>query len=167
MPRLKNAIKQVYTKVYQMTATAHALVGGAVASTVGDPVLGIGLSTAFHPMMDLIPHWDAGWGWRKKTKTRFFSESAFDLILGLGAAYILAYYAFTSNPPIWYFLGCILASEIWDILEAPYWFLKWRKPPFSTVYNFQSKMQGKARLPWGLWTQVMTVTGIILMLKYF
>ena len=42
-----------------MTATAHALVGGALAAAIKDPVLGISLSLLSHPFLDMIPHGDA------------------------------------------------------------------------------------------------------------
>lgn len=152
-----------------MTATAHALIGGAIASSVQNPALGLTLSALSHPILDAIPHWDFGWGWRKKTKIKLFLEASFDLILGL----VLAYFIFYSNPfftndvNLLYFFGCILASEIWDMLEVPYWFLNWRFPPFSTLYNIQHHIQGKAKLPWGILTQVATVTLFVLILRSF
>ncbi len=54
-----------------MTATAHAIVGGALAAAFPNPVIGISLSLLSHPLLDMIPHWDEGWGWRKKIKFNF------------------------------------------------------------------------------------------------
>ena len=51
-----------------MTATAHVLIGGAIAASVPDPALGITLAALSHPILDMIPHWDFGFGWRKKSK---------------------------------------------------------------------------------------------------
>lgn len=146
-----------------MTATAHALVGGAIAASVKDPALGVTLSAISHPFLDMIPHWDFGWGWKKKNKITLFVQASFDLGLG----FILAYFIFGQNINFWYFLTCIFASEVWDILEAPYWFFNWRFPPFSTIYNVQSKMQGKLKLPWGILTQVASVVIIVLALQNF
>lgn len=136
-----------------MTATAHALVGGVIASSVQNPILGVTLSTISHPILDLVPHWDFGINWRHKSKIKLFIEAVADLGVGV----ILAYVLFGRNVHFWYFLACILGAEIWDILEAPYWFLKWRFPPLSWVYNIQSRMQGRARLPWGIITQIAAV----------
>lgn len=144
-----------------MTATAHALVGGAIASSIQDPILGITLSAVSHPLIDLIPHWDAGWGWRRKTKIRLFAEAAFDLSAGV----ILAYLLFGRGVELWYFAACVFVSVAWDIAEAPYWFFNWKFFPFGAIYRIQSKMQGKARLPWGLLTQVVTVALIIFVLN--
>lgn len=144
-----------------MTATAHALIGGAIAASIQNPPLGIILSAATHPIVDLIPHWDFGWGWRKKKKLTLFLEASFDLAVGV----ILAYFIFGLNVNLWYFLSCILASIMWDVMEAPYLLLGWKVPPFSWVYNVQHKMQGKAKLPWGILTQATTVIAFVLILE--
>ncbi len=145
-----------------MTATAHALVGGAIAASVKDPVLGITLAALSHPFLDMVPHWDFGWGWRQKTKLKLFLESVLDLGLG----FILAYFLFGNNINFWYFLAAVFASEVWDIAEAPYWFLHWRFPPFSWIYNVQSRIQGKTKtIRMGVITQVATVSVIILLLQ--
>lgn len=144
-----------------MTATAHALVGGAIAAAIPNPMIGLPLAAISHPFLDMIPHWDFGWGWRKKTKVRLFSEAIFDLTLGV----ILAYLLFGRNVDFWYFSGCILLSESWDILQSPYWLLGWKFPPFSSFYNIQHAIQGKAKLPWGILTQAGTVVAISLFLR--
>jgi hypothetical protein len=148
-----------------MTATAHALVGGALAASVNNPTAGILISAASHPLLDMIPHWDFGWGWRKKTKRLLFLEGVFDLSLGILLSYLL-FGQFVHN--FWYFAACIFAAEVWDLLEIPYWFLSWKFPPFSTIYNFQYKVQGKTKTMFGgILTQVATVTGIIILLQRF
>lgn len=143
-----------------MTATAHALVGGAIASTIPDPVIGISLSAISHPLLDMIPHWDAGWGWRQKTKLKLFLEGTADL----GFGFIISYLIFGRNIPFWYFFTCVFASVVWDIAEIPYWFWKWNFPPFNWIYKFQSRIQGKARLPWGILTQVAVVVFVVYIL---
>lgn len=144
-----------------MTATAHALIGGAIASTVSDPTLGVTFAFISHPLVDLIPHWDFGLHWREKTRLKLFLEAAGDCLLG----FILAYLIFGRNVDFWYFFACIVASEIWDVLEAPYWILGWKIPPFTWIYKVQSKMQGQAKLPWGIITQVITVVVITIVLQ--
>lgn len=144
-----------------MTATAHALVGGAIAASVNNPALGLTLATISHPILDKIPHWDVGWGWRKKSKLRFFLESITDLGIGV----ISSYFIFGQNLNPLYFWGAVFLSESWDILEAPYWFFRWKFPPFGIIYQIQSKMQGKAALPWGILTQIAAVIITVLLLK--
>lgn len=146
-----------------MTATAHALAGGAIAASINNPVLGITLSALSHPLLDLIPHWDFGWGWKKKSKARLLTEAIFDLLLGL----ILAYLIFGQYTSLWYLAACVFVSEVWDIAEAPYWFLGWKFPPFGWIYKIQSRMQGKAKLPWGVVTQVAAIVLIVVVLGLF
>ena len=146
-----------------MTATAHALVGGAIAAYIPNPAIGIPLALASHPVLDMIPHWDFGRGWRNKSKALFLSESLFDLGVGLVSSYLIfgQYINFT------YFLAVVFASLVFDILMAPYWFFKWRFPPFSWAYLIQSNINCKAKLPWGIFTQAITVTGFALALRTF
>lgn len=144
-----------------MTATAHALVGGAIAASVSNPALGLTLSAASHPLLDLVPHWDFGWGWKQKSKLKLLAESVFDLTFG----FVLSYLLFGQSTSFWYLTACIFVSEVWDMAEAPYWFLNWRFPPFSWIYNIQSRMQGRAKNIYiGLLTQVASVVVIILTL---
>lgn len=144
-----------------MTATAHALVGGAIAASVQDPLLGITLATLSHPILDMVPHWDAGWGWRQKTKQRLFLEGSFDLALG----YLSAYLLFGMHTNFWYWFWCVSLSIAWDVAEIPYWFWRWDFPPFNWMYKFQSHIQGKAKLPWGLVNQVVAVGLIVFVLN--
>lgn len=145
-----------------MTATAHALVGGALATAFpNNPVLGISLALLSHPLLDMIPHWDEGWGWRQKDKLRLFAECSIDLSAGVIATFVL----FGAGVNVWYLLACIGAAILWDVLEAPYLILNWHFPPFNYFYKIQSKMQGKAALPWGIVTQVVTVGLVVLVLN--
>ena len=146
-----------------MTATAHALVGGAIAYSVQNPALGIPLSLLSHPVLDIIPHWDFGWGWRKKTKLKLFCEASLDLTVGIVASYAV----FGQFINIYYFLACVLGSILWDLLEIPYWFFNWRFFPFSTLHSIQHHIQGRAKLPWGILTQVVTVGIFIIILQSF
>lgn len=144
-----------------MTATAHALIGGAIATSVPNPALGIALSAISHPIADMIPHWDFGLGWRKKSKILLFLQSFGDLILGI----FLTFLIFKNVNPV-YLLSCVFVSLSWDILQAPYWLLNWKFPPFSYFYNVQHGINAKAKLPWGVITQAATVTGLVLALRY-
>lgn len=144
-----------------MTATAHALVGGAIAAYIPNPAIALPLASLSHPILDMIPHWDFGVGWRKKNKITFFAESVLDLCLGL----VLAYLIFGKSTDSIYLLVCIFFSEIWDILMMPYHLFGWKFPPFSTSYKWQHKIQSNIKLPWGILTQAATVGGVVLVLR--
>ena len=145
-----------------MTATTHALVGGIIAATVPNPALGLSLALISHPILDIIPHWDFGWGWRKKSKSKLLIESSLDLLFGIVVSFVL----FGQHVALWYFLAAVILSEIWDLLEAPYWFFQWKFFPFGFIYKFQSGLQGKLKLPGGVITQLVSVAGIFLILQF-
>lgn len=144
-----------------MTATAHALIGGAIAAAFPDPRLGITLSAISHPIVDMIPHWDFGRGWKKKNKLLLFVESSADLIFGV----IVTFLIFGNTVDRLYLLACIFISESWDLFQMPYLLLNWKFFPFSTFYEFGHQTNGKAKVPWGILTQVASVTGLVLALR--
>lgn len=145
-----------------MTATAHALIGGAIAaSTSTNPALGIALSAISHPIADMIPHWDIGVGWKKKGKAVLFFQSLADLSFGV----VLAFLLFGNSTNHLYLLACIFMSESWDLLQMPYLLFNWKFPPFYTFYKFGHKTNGKAKMLWGIITQVVSVTGLVLILR--
>lgn len=146
-----------------MTATAHALIGGAIAASVPNPALGITLAAISHPIADMIPHWDFGRNWKKKSKVVLFLQSSADLTFGVALSFIL----FGGSTNHIYLFAAILISESWDLLQAPYWLFNWKFPPFSYFYNVQHQINAKAKLPWGILTQAATVTGLVLVLRIF
>ena len=144
-----------------MTATAHALVGGMIASALPhNPSLGITLAALSHPILDMIPHWDFGLGWKKKNKALLFFQATGDLIFGIVVTFL--FFGKTVDPL--YLILCILISESWDILQMPYLLWGW-KYPFSYFYEFGHSVDGKANLPWGIITQIASVGGVALALR--
>lgn len=145
-----------------MTATAHALMGGAIAASISNPVIGLPLAALSHPLTDMIPHWDLGIGWRKKTKLNLFWQSTLDLLLGLGLTYLI----FGRFTDITYLAAAVFLSEAWDLLMMPY-ILGWKVFPFSAFYSVQSKLNINVKLPWGIFTQGATVLATVLLLRVF
>ncbi len=149
-----------------MTATAHGLAAGMIAAALKDPVIGVSLSFISHPLLDMVPHWDAGLGWRQKTKKKLFVQASADVLLGFGLGYVV-YALFGGGANFWYFLACFVAAESLDLMQIPYWFLGWNFAPFSWVYKFQHQIQGRARLPWGIVTQVAALGLVFLILQVY
>lgn len=145
-----------------MTATAHALMGGAIAASISNPVIGLPLAALSHPLTDMIPHWDLGIGWRKKTKLNLFWQSTLDLLLGLGLTYLI----FGRFTDITYLAAAVFLSEAWDLLMMPY-ILGWKVFPFSAFYSVQSKWNINVKLPWGIFTQGATILATVLLLRVF
>lgn len=147
-----------------MTATAHALVGGAIAASISNPAIALPLASISHPLLDMIPHWDLGNGWRGKNKVTLFLESCLDLAFGIALAFLI----FGRNVDPVYFLLCIFFSEVWDFLMMPYLLFNWKFVPFSTAYEIQHKIQKHAKLsilPWGIITQAATVFASVQLLR--
>lgn len=146
-----------------MIATAHSLVGGAVAASVSDPILGITISTISHPLLDMVPHWDFGRNWKKQDRFTFIAKSLGDLFIG----YILAYLIFyNANIPMWYFWACVLLSSGWDPATGPYMLFNWKFPPFSWLYHFQNKIQNDTDMKTGLLIQGIFILGLIYVVNF-
>ncbi|MBI2329880.1 hypothetical protein HYU94_00625 [Candidatus Daviesbacteria bacterium] len=146
-----------------MTATAHALIGGTIAASIQNPTIGIPLAAISHPIADMIPHWDFGVGWNRKSKLVLFFQSAADLTFGV----ILTFLIFGSSTDRLYLFFAILMAEVWDFMQMPYLLFNFKFFPFSTFYRFGHRTNGKAKLPLGILTQVATVAGLILILRSF
>ncbi len=147
-----------------MVATAHAIVGGAIVSSVPDPVLGLAIATLSHPVLDMVPHWDLGRNWTKKNKLTLAIQSLADLFLGFIATYLIFY---NSNIPVWYFWSAVFLSTGWDVATGPYMLFKWRFPPFSWLYKFQSRIQSDTDFKTGMLIQGIFVAGVVVLVKFF
>lgn len=145
-----------------MTATAHALIGGAIAASLQNPTIGLPLAALSHPIADMIPHWDFGWGWKKKNKFILFVQSSLDLIFGI----VVTLLFFGKTTEMVYLLSAIFLSVVWDLFLMPYLLFGWKFPPFSAFYNFQHDINGKVKLPWGIITQAATVGGVVFVLRF-
>ena len=144
-----------------MTATAHALIGGAIAAYIPDPTIGIPLAALSHPITDLIPHWDCGLGWKNKSKATLFYQAGADFIIGV----FLTFLIFGNTTNHLYLIISILISESWDLLQMPYLLFNWQFLPFSAFYNFGHDTNNKAGMFWGIISQITTVGGLTLVLR--
>lgn len=140
----------------KMTATAHALIGAAIAAKIVNPWLAIPLAIVSHIALDLVPHWDAGTNKRKKTLEKFRMEAVVDVLLG----FLLSYVIFWNRVDPVYMFIIIIASQLPDWLQVPTSMFNIKVPPFTWVYQLGHKTQTRMQLPWGLVTQIVIV-GII------
>jgi len=148
-----------------MTASAHAIVGAALATVIKDPLTLSLASLTSHFVMDCIPHWDFGTNWRSRAKTVTGLLAAADTIIGITLAYLL----FWGKAPVSLLTIGILFSELPDWMEAP-WFLFfakgrdhitkkdefWKRTCYG-IYKFQSRFHVKAQLPFGGITQILII----------
>jgi len=157
-----------------MMATAHTLVAGAIAAKVGNPALALTLAFSSHFILDSIPHWDFGTNWRKRTKLATGTFAIFDTTIG----FILAWVLFSGSVPPLLLLGCLVLSVIPDWLEAP-WYIFFADPNHKGpktnagiletmcygVYELTSKVHTRGTFPWGVFSQIATVTFFLLVLR--
>jgi len=141
-----------------MTATAHALVGAVIAAKVGNPALAYPAAVGSHFLMDLIPHWDTGIGWRKKTMLRTFLETVLDVLVG----FFLVFLIFRAQVNPLHLWLTVFFAQLSDWLAAPYIFLGLNIFPFSQAYKLQAALNSKAGLVYGLATQVVLVVPLVL-----
>lgn len=150
--------------IVNMTATAHAVLGTVIAAKIGNPYLAIPLSLASHFAADMVPHWDAGINWRKKTKERLFWESAVDVLIGYVVSYLLIFLLFPTTDLLYAFF-IITISQLPDWLMAPYLFLKSKFPLFKYAYTIQHKLNQTLNNPWGIINQIIVLFLAIVLAK--
>lgn len=157
-----------------MTATAHALVAAAIARAVPNPYLAIPLAITSHFIMDAIPHWDIGADWRTRSKKVTGALAIAETVLGI----TLTYFLFRGKVESPLLLSTIIAGELPDWLEAPWYifFANKKKRGVSKkagfferltyrIYRRENMVHAKASLPFGLITQIVTVAFFLLLLK--
>lgn len=157
-----------------MTATAHALVAGAIAAKFSDPVTASVLALSSHYIMDSIPHWDFGTNWRMRSKTATGAFAIAETVFGMG----LSWYVFGGQAPLITFSCALIASLLPDWAEAP-WYIFFatakKKEPSEhagviektlfQAYKLQNRFHTKAQFPFGLVTQVATVFFFFVLLR--
>ena len=156
-----------------MTATAHALDAGAIASKFPDPVTACSLALASHFIMDTVPHWDVGTNWRKRSKYATGLFAIGETVIGI----TIAYFLFGAKVPLSLLSVTVLASLIPDWLETPWYIFFarqgkgeprpragiWERLSYQ-VYKIENHFHAKAQFPLGAITQIGTVVFFLILL---
>lgn len=137
-----------------MTATAHALVGAAIAVKIANPVVALPLAFVSHFVFDMLPHWDVMTEADKTNHKAIFIKSSLDVIVGFGLVFLF----FGFSPMI--FLGAFV-SQLPDWLEVPS-LLGFKNKYFYWNYLFQHWIHdlwfnSRLKAPWGIITQLIVV----------
>ncbi|MBI3560022.1 hypothetical protein HY087_02765 [Candidatus Gottesmanbacteria bacterium] len=149
-----------------MTATAHALVAGAIARSIPDTATASILALGSHYIMDCIPHWDFGTNWRSRPKATTGVLAIADTLIAFTVAYIL----FAGKVGVVPITIVTAASLLPDWLETPWYVFfahqkKHEPGPHASmwerlaylVYKIPKAFHAKAQFPLGLLTQIATV----------
>jgi hypothetical protein len=156
-----------------MTATAHALVSGAIAASIHQPELALPLAFASHFFMDTVPHWDFGTNWRGRSKAITGAIAIADTLLG----FTVAYFLFRGKVSIPVLFAAVSLGNLPDWMEAPY-YIFFARPDKKTltkesgfwetltykIYRAENVFHTKAQAPLGIITQVVTVAFFMLLL---
>lgn len=157
-----------------MTATAHAFVSAAIARAVPNPYLALPLAVCSHFIMDTVPHWDIGTDWRTRSKKATGIMAIAETLLGI----TLAYFLFRGKVETPLLVSTIIAGELPDWLEAPWYIFYagkhkkesngsagfWERLSYR-IYRRENIMHSKAKLPFGIVSQVVTVGFFLLLLS--
>lgn len=157
-----------------MTATAHALVSGAIAARFSDPVTASLLALASHYVMDSIPHWDFGTNWRSRPK----KLTGILAIAETTAGFALSYVFFGQHLPFWLWMTTVVAGVLPDWLETPWYIFfahaKKHEPGHTAgflekvsyaFYKLPNVFHSKAQFPLGVVTQIATVVFFLVILQ--
>jgi len=144
-----------------MLVVTHALVGGLIASKIPNPVVFSPLIITSHFLLDRIPHWDLGTGFRKRKKIINFFLGWADLISAIGICWFIFQKNLPFNPLLW---TGVFFSLLPDFLEFPALFLNWKFFPFDKLELIHSQIfHRKTKFPQGLIPQVLIIAGILLL----
>ena len=140
-----------------MTATAHAIVGTLLAVRFTDPVAALPLALGSHYLTDLVPHWDSGTNRKQKSEKRFITEAIIDGIVGIIVSFLIYYYIFGLTNFFYLYL-VVGFSVLPDIVTMFTRFIfKIKNPLWNWNNRFQSKLNQKLQLPWGILTQILVI----------
>lgn len=142
-----------------MTATTHALTGGVIAAAVANPVIALPTAVAVHFLIDLIPHWDIGTNFDKRSWRSNFVLTAVDVLLG----YLLVFIIFSGNVAPLHLWATVIFAQLPDWIEAPYLFFNLKFAPSVWIEKIQHKLHHRATLIPGLATQAVLVIPAILL----
>lgn len=149
-----------------MTATAHTIVAGAIASKFTDPTTAASLALLSHFIMDTVPHWDIGTSWRNRSKSATGILAVGETSLGI----LVGFFLFRNSAPITTLSLAILLSLLPDWLETP-WYIFFATPRHTRpgtkagfwergtyrIYKWENYFHTRAEFPIGVITQIVTI----------
>lgn len=147
-----------------MTATSHALIGTVIASQFSNPYLAIPLALVSHVAADMIPHWDTATHRGTKSLRRLFIDTVFDVLVALTLSYSIIILLFPSTS-FNYVLLIMFFATLPDWLHAPYTFFGVKQ--FKWAYDFGHFTNKTLDKPWGIITQIVAVSLLVVLAQLF
>ena len=152
-----------------MLETPHVAVGAAIASKIPNPFIAIPLAFMSHFVMEKVPHWNPHLVTETKKYGRPTDRSVtiiiLDVVLALGLGSFIAWRALPNIGHAITILLASFASVLPDLIEAPYFFLKWRNKFLQSWLTFQKSIQVDTTPFWGVTTQIITILACLWWIK--
>lgn len=147
-----------------MLETPHVLVGAAIATKIPNPLISLPLAFASHFVLDMVPHWNPHLNTElkkyghvtKKSTVIVAIDVTVSLVLG---SFIALSFSGDSTQMLTIFLGGF-AGVLPDVVEGPYFFLKWKNQLVHKWLMFQKSIQVDTTVVPGLITQLATIIAI-------
>jgi len=152
-----------------MLETPHVLVGAAIASKIPNPLISIPLALASHFLLEKIPHWNP----HLDTETKKYGQptkkstiiTIIDSTIALfSGSYIACLALPNTGHALTIFFACFF-SILPDLVEAPYFFLNFRKDILKRWIKFQKSIQIDTGPLLGLFTQLVVIIASLLWIK--
>lgn len=144
-----------------MLETPHALVGAAIATKIPNPIVALPLAFASHFLLDMVPHWNPHLNTELKKYGKVSKKSTYivivDVVLSLVLGTFIATSFASSDTHMLYIFGGAFFGVLPDVVEGPYFFLKWKSKFIQKWLTFQKSIQVDTTLVPGLATQFATI----------
>lgn len=145
--------------------TPHALVGAAIATKIPNPAISLPLAFASHFVLDMVPHWNPHLNTELKKHGKVTNKSRniviFDVISALAFGTLMASQFATSPSHMVTILFGAFAGVLPDVIEGPYFFLKWKNKAILRWLAFQKSIQVDTTPFPGIATQVATIIAAV------
>ena len=142
-----------------MLLVTHAVAGAVVATKINNPIISLPLVFGLHFLMDAVPHWDLGVGFKQRSKATNFFLALTDGCVGIGLVFWLFQLFRPFNLTPW--LG-MTVSLLPDFLEAPSLFLGFQIIPALDHVHSHLFHRDQKSVFWGLLPQVAIIFFCIL-----
>jgi len=153
-----------------MLELPHTLVGALIGTKIANPIFSLPMAFASHFLLDIIPHWNPSLYTEYKKFGKPTKKSTLiivaDVLLSLAGGIIIAS---TVLPNLTKFIIILIAcflAVLPDVIEAPFFYFGVKWPILVGIINFQTKIQGKAKLPWGLITQIIVIVIVFIVFQF-
>lgn len=148
-----------------MLETPHAIVGAAIVTKIPNPLISLPLAFASHFVLDMVPHWNPHLNQEIRKYGKVTSRSRnlviADVIAALAFGSLMATQFATSPTHLVFILLGAFAGVLPDVIEGPYFFLKWKTKFIEKWIMFQKAIQVDTTPFPGLATQVATIIAAV------